>query len=80
MIEKTLRCTVCVWRGSWDEAEAAPRVHPSDIPPPMLDIQEAYEEKQTTSEAFGMAHEPPCPTCGHHTVTVKRTPSVRPAM
>src|SRR5438309_113887 len=40
MIEKNLRCTVCFWRGPWSEAERAPRVRPSDIPPPMQDLQE----------------------------------------
>ena len=80
MIEKTLRCTVCVWRGAWDDAEYATRVRPSDIPPPMQDIQEAYEEKQSASQTLGMPHEPPCPACGHHTVMVKRSPSFHPAM
>jgi len=79
-MEKNLRCTVCPWRGSWDEAEAAPRVTPSQIPPPMMDIQEAYEEKQLSAESVGGLHEPPCPSCGHHTVVVRRPPTLRPSV
>jgi hypothetical protein len=46
----------------------------------MADIQAAYEEKQRASVRFGMTHEPPCPKCGHHTISVRRTPSFHPSM
>jgi hypothetical protein len=49
------------------------------IPPPMQDIQEAYEEKQRALEALGSPHEPACPACGHHTIVVRRTPTLRPS-
>jgi hypothetical protein len=46
----------------------------------MLDIQRAYEDKQRASVRFGMVREPPCPKCGHHTVSVRRAPSFHPSM
>jgi hypothetical protein len=79
-MEKTLRCTVCTWRGAWSDAVLAPKATPSDLPPTLLDIQRAYEDKQVASMRFGMTPEPSCPKCGHHTVTVRRTPSFHPAM
>ena len=79
-MEKSMRCTVCTWRGGWLEAESARRVRPSDIPPPLADVQGAYAERQSTKEAlFGQPKEPPCPVCGHHLQLLKRA-SIRPAM
>ncbi len=79
-MDKTLRCTVCAWRGAWGEAAYTGSILPSDLPRPLLDIQAAYEQKQAASVRFGMTREPPCPKCGHHTITVRRTPSFHPAM
>jgi hypothetical protein len=45
----------------------------------MMDIQAAYEEKQAAAQALGGLHEPSCPACGHHTVFVRRTPTMRPS-
>jgi hypothetical protein len=69
-MDKTLRCTVCTWRGAWAEA-AAVRVQPIALPPNLEEIQQAYEEKQAEEEALGGHHPPPCPNCGHHTIHVK---------
>jgi hypothetical protein len=52
-------------------AEVAPRVRASDIPPPVEEVQAAYEERQSESVRVGAQHPPPCPICGHHTVEVK---------
>jgi hypothetical protein len=68
-MDKTLRCTVCSWRGAWAEA-AAVRVQPAQLPPALEEIQQAYEEKQYEIEQLGGHRPPPCPQCGHHTVTV----------
>ncbi len=69
-MDKTLRCTVCPWRGAWTEA-AAVRVQPAPLPPALEEIQRGYEEKQAEEEHLG-GHRPPCcPQCGNHTVTVK---------
>jgi hypothetical protein len=68
-MDKTLRCTVCTWRGAWAEA-AAVRVQPAALPPALEEIQRAYEEKQLEEQALG-GHKPPaCPMCGHHTLHV----------
>lgn len=81
MFEKTIRCTVCTWRGSWDAAMAAPRVRRSDIPPSVEEIQTAYEEQQAARvNVFGSPQQPPCPQCGHHTVVARRSASIHPAM
>jgi hypothetical protein len=69
-MEKTIRCTVCPWRGTWQDA-ASVRVRPSDIPPSVQEIQQAYEQKQQDEEQLGGHHPPPCPVCGHHTVVAK---------
>ena len=68
-MDKTLRCTVCTWRGAWAEA-AAVRVHPTPLAPGLEELQRAYEEKQQIVEQLGGHRPPPCPQCGHHTVTV----------
>jgi hypothetical protein len=68
-MDKTLRCTVCTWRGAWAEA-AAVRVQPIALPPALEEIQHAYEEKQSEEEQLGGHKPPPCPQCGHHTITV----------
>jgi hypothetical protein len=69
-MDKTLRCTVCTWRGAWAEA-AAVRVQAAPLPPALEDIQHAYEEKQAEEEALGGHRPPMCPNCGNHTVHVK---------
>jgi hypothetical protein len=68
-MDKTLRCTVCTWRGAWAEA-AATRVQPAPLSPVLEQIQRAYEEKQRAEEQLGGHRTPPCPQCGHHTVAV----------
>ena len=70
-MEKTVRCTVCTWRGPWEIAENAPRIRASDIPPALEEVQFALEERQSEKMAIGMEHPPACPQCGHHTVLVK---------
>jgi hypothetical protein len=69
-MEKSLRCTVCTWRGSWAEA-AAVRVQPAPLEQGLEEIQHAYEEKQAEEEQLGGHRRPTCPMCGHHTVPVK---------
>jgi hypothetical protein len=59
-------------------ALAAPRVRPSEIPPALEEIQNAYDEKSRLAAQLGHPTLPPCPACGHHTVAVDRH-SVRPA-
>ena len=77
-MDKTIRCTVCTWRGSWQDAASMPPPRASQIPGPLESIQNALEEKQQTAAAqFGIAHPPPCPVCGHHTMLVKLH-SIRP--
>jgi hypothetical protein len=79
-MEKSLRCTVCTWRGAWSDAEFAPRVSRLEIPAALEPIQAAYEEQQAANVAFGQPHPPPCPVCGHHTTVVARRQSFHPAM
>jgi hypothetical protein len=69
-MDKTLRCTVCTWRGAWAEA-AAVRVQPTALAPALEVIQQAYEDKQAEEEQLGGHRLPPCPVCGHHTVQAK---------
>jgi hypothetical protein len=69
-MDKSLRCTVCTWRGVWAEA-AAGRVQPTPLDPALEEIQQAYEEKQIEEEQLGSPRTPPCPVCGHHLVPVK---------
>jgi hypothetical protein len=68
-MDKTLRCTVCTWRGAWAEA-AAVRVQPVALPQPLAELQQAYEEKQLEEEQLGGHRPPACPVCGNHTVPV----------
>jgi hypothetical protein len=71
-MEKTIRCTVCAWRGPWEIAESAPRMRaaaPSS--PAMNELQSAYAEQQAAVAMIGGHAPPPCPMCGHHTVSVK---------
>jgi hypothetical protein len=77
-MDKTIRCTVCTWRGSWTDAASQAPPRPSAIPGPLQEVQAAIEEKQQTAQALGQPHPPPCPVCGHHTVVVKLH-SIRPA-
>jgi len=68
-MDKSIRCTICTWRGAWAEA-AAVRVQPAQLPPILEEVQRAYEEKQITEEQLGGHRPPACPQCGHHTVLV----------
>jgi len=70
-MEKSIRCTVCTWRGPESVAESAPRIRASSIPPAIEEIQQAIEERQAESVNYGAHHLPPCPMCGHHTIPVK---------
>ncbi len=68
-MDKSLRCTVCTWRGAWAEA-AAVRVQAAPLPPALEEIQQAYEVKQLEEEHL-TGHRPPlCPVCGNHTLPV----------
>jgi hypothetical protein len=69
-MDKTIRCTICTWRGTASEA-AAVRVQPEPLPPQLEEIQQAYELKQQEEEQLGGHRSPACPVCGHHTVHVK---------
>ncbi len=69
-MDRTLRCTVCTWRGAWQEA-AAVRVQPAALPPALEELQHAYEEKQAEEEQLTGHRVPACPVCGNHTVSVK---------
>ena len=75
---KRLRCSICLWRGTWAEGEDAPRVQPADIDAANQQLQRAYEEKEQSNMKLGQPHMPSCPQCGHHLLIVNRS-SVRPA-
>jgi hypothetical protein len=77
-MSKLARCTICTWRGTFEEAAALPRVTPSQIPPPLEDLQTAYAERESANIAVGASERPPCPKCGHHLVGVHR-PSFAPS-
>jgi hypothetical protein len=77
-MEKTIRCTVCTWRGGWSDATSVPPPRPSQIPPPAEQYQNQLDEKQNLQSQFGTPRPPPCPVCGHHTQVVKLH-SIRPA-
>ncbi len=80
MINKSVRCTVCTWRGDTSDALAAPRSRRSDLPPAMEQVQAAYEEAQSLNSAMlGMPKLPPCPECGHHLTPVQKRASVHPS-
>lgn len=66
-MDKSIRCTLCTWRGTESEA-AAVRVQPAALPPQLEEIQRAYEEKQAEAEALGGHRIPNCPACGNHCV------------
>jgi len=70
-MEKTIRCTVCTWRGPWEIAESAPRIRAAEVDAVTEEIQNAYEERGADSVAVGGHATPPCPMCGRHTVSVK---------
>lgn len=70
-MEKTIRCTVCSWRGPWEIAESAPRVRAAALSTAMDELQSAYAEQNAMSAMTGGHAPPPCPMCGHHTVSVK---------
>jgi DNA-directed RNA polymerase subunit RPC12/RpoP len=70
-MDKTVRCTICSWRGTVSEAQMT-RVQPAELPPQLEEIQRAYEEKQVEGEQLSGEPRPPrCPACGHHTVSSK---------
>src|SRR4029077_7016226 len=77
-MERTIRCTVCTWRGTSADAERAPRVRPSQIPQAMEVLQGAYADVGTGRALFGGIADPPCPLCGHHTTKAHRRVSSRP--
>ena len=79
-MDKLVRCTVCTWRGTFADAQMAPRVPRSDIPPPMLDHQESYEVAHQAQALTGAPKPPPCPSCGHHITGIhkRRTGSMHP--
>ena len=70
-MEKTIRCTVCTWRGPWEIAESAPRIRAAEVHPAIEELQNAYAEQEAVSAAIGAPTPPPCPMCGRHTVPVK---------
>jgi hypothetical protein len=70
-MDKTIRCTICSWRGTVSEA-AMTRVQAAELPPALEEIQRAYEEKQVEGEQLSGEPRPPrCPVCGNHTVSSK---------
>jgi hypothetical protein len=70
-MDKTVRCTICSWRGTASEA-AMTRVQAAELPPQLAELQAAYDEKQAEGEALSGDPRPPrCPVCGNHTVSVK---------
>ena len=78
-MDKTIRCTVCTWRGSWTDAASVAPPRPSQLPGALESIQAAYEEKQQQEAALGgHGHPPACPVCGHHTQLVKMH-TIKPA-
>jgi hypothetical protein len=62
-MDKSIRCTICTWRGTWAEA-AAVRVQPSPLPPQLEEIQQAYEMKQLEEEQLGGHRPRPVPSAG----------------
>jgi hypothetical protein len=78
-MEKTIRCTVCTWRGPWSDAASVAPPRPSQIPQSMEHVQQAIAEKQAVAAQLGAPQPPPCPVCGHITTVVKLH-STRPAM
>jgi len=77
-MDKTVRCTVCTWRGAWQVAESVRPPPPQPLAPQLEQVQQGIEESQSRNASFGARHPPPCPLCGHHTVEVRRE-SIRPS-
>jgi hypothetical protein len=77
-MDRTIRCTVCFWRGTEIGAFQAPQVTPTNIPPAEQAIQDIYEQEVRAHRMMGHPTHPACPACGHHTVSVERR-SHRPA-
>lgn len=78
---KLVRCTVCTWRGTRADAEAAPPPRRSDIPPPLEAIQRAYTEANEVAAGLGARRLPQCPSCGHNLTPVlqyRRRSSIHP--
>ena len=71
MAEKTIRCTVCTWRGAWSDAASMPPPRQSQIPPALEQVQQQIAEKQAVASQLGAHSPPPCPVCGHLTSIVK---------
>ena len=70
-MDKTVRCTICAWRGTPAEA-ALTRVQPAELPPALEDLQRVYDEKELEAEQLSGEPRPPrCPQCGHHVIHVK---------
>ena len=65
-----MRCTICLWRGSWADAEDAPKVKPKNLEPHEQALQDAYEEKERDAALVGQPHAPSCPECGNHLLLV----------
>lgn len=78
-MDKSIRCTVCTWRGTWSEAAEAPRPIPAEVSDDEAIIQEARVLRQSDRIRVGATPEPACPVCGHTTQLVKRH-SIRPAV
>ncbi len=70
-MEKWLRCTVCTWRGSWQEAESRGFVPPSPVSATFEEIERAIDEHMAWNVRLGADRRPRCPRCGHHTAAVK---------
>ncbi|HEY8073717.1 MAG TPA: hypothetical protein VIF62_06405 [Labilithrix sp.] len=77
-MERTIRCTVCTWRGDAAEAELAPRARRSEIPQQVEELQDAYAAQAQSHSLVGAQPFPPCPQCGHHTTRAHRRISSRP--
>jgi hypothetical protein len=70
-MDKTVRCTICSWRGTMSEA-AMTRVQAAELPPALEELQNAYEEKQVEAEQLSGEPRPPrCPVCGNHTIRAR---------
>jgi hypothetical protein len=67
-----LQCTVCNWRGSFEEANEAPPAPKASLPAHLMAIQEAYDDVQRARAERGEPPPPPCPWCGYHTKATRR--------
>jgi len=78
-MDKTIRCTVCTWRGPWSDAASVSPPRPSQLPPELAEIDAARHEKAQVAASLGSHSSPPnCPVCGHSTLVVKMH-SIKPA-